>query len=221
MAKVARRYVPKLGLIEQTMGNPEFRQTIQRGLTTTRELIFKGVDLPVDYKGYVGQRLYFDGTYQLAAELARYGFVHCDSGGQHRLVSTDFFDCSLSLTLHSGIAAADKMVKFKWPKGMAVKRSILENNLQYEPPQPGLFDLPRRTRTAPAKRLNLGVVCDLSRKRLRSWIFLGTELLGRRTLMCAELMPICDVAFGQAHIPDLADIQSESSRYDMPPLIEK
>lgn len=213
MAKAARRFAPKLGLIEQTIGNPEFRETIQRGLTTTRALIFRE-DLPVDYKGYVGQRLYFDGTYQLASELARYGFVHDEHGGQHRLISADYFGCSLSLTVHSGVAAADKMIKFKWPKGLVVKRSVLENNLHYEPLQSGLFDTTRRTIISPAKKLNFGIVCELSRKSLRSWAFLGIELLTKRTLLCAELVSICNLTFGQAHIPDLAGVLPDSS-YDM------
>lgn len=207
MPKAGKLSLPKMTVLQQTIGNPDFLGALEDSLITTVDHVFRPGN-PTYLPGYAGQNMYFHSVDNSYHELRRYGFKVKHYMGQLRLYAEASYPCPVYLTF-SGGTFSDAITKFKWEKGAVTRNSILCNRINYKPLQPSLYDEPIDDIDV-LNELNLTVVYDVSPKHLNGWLVLGTEWINKQHLHCPESAVICKRQHEIDTIPDILPIDDDS-----------
>ena len=212
MSLSARRQVPKSDIIQQTLGNYEFLESLQRCLVAAVDKVYQSTN-PYYIPGYVGQNMYFNSAHFGSQELRSSGFKLVTECSQLRLCSDSIFACPVTLTFWSGTLSSG-IVTSKWPRGLATKELVKLNQLTYRPLQPDLFHQ-YISEVDMLQQLHLGVVHDVSSSRLKAWLVVAVNWLDSKRLECAEWTEICHKQFDRQSIPDIEPPINGDSDYFM------
>ncbi len=210
MTKAAKSRLPKMTVLQQTLGNPDFLKTLEDSLATTVDQVYKPGN-PTYLPGYAGQNMYFHSIDNSYHELRRRGFKVESYRGQLRLHSEKGYDCPIYLTF-SGGTFSDNITTFRWQKGIVTRQSILCNQSSYKPLQPTLFDVPVENGDV-FNELYLTAIYDVSSKHLNGWLVMGTEWVNNQKLYCPESAMICKRQHDIDTIPDILPTNDDSNYY--------
>ena len=201
-------------IFQQTIHNQEFRDALERGLITACDQVFTAGN-PTYMSGYIGQSLYYQSAHHVGHELKQLGFRYGSFDQQIRVFAPDTYTMPVHLIFCGGrLDKATDLVTFRWERGITTKRSVWQNRLWYPPLQPRLF-VTGQSRARIAREVILVVVYQMLRKRLVSWIVLGTEWIDGKTLYCPEWSQICDKDLEITAIPDILPVDDDSD-YEIP-----
>ena len=214
MANSARRKAGRSAgreqLVEKFMQDTDVHSALAVAAEELYNQIFLDSKNATHYRGYVGQRIYHDGTYALERALsAQLGFGYNYNRGRHQLVCATYGEENLSLVIHSGVGYS-QTVRFNWPKRMSTFKDILENR-QNRRRQLPLFPSATEPLPDPLVRWNLGIVCSMTKERARMWLFFGTGFKTRQVLECTSVVKVFDYVKPVSRRPDIAGQQDSLS----------
>lgn len=210
MSRPARRRELKLDVVDQTLGNPEFVESIERCLVSAADKVYEA-DNPYYIPAFVGQNMYFNTAHFASQELRSLGFKLTYEQNQLRVRSETYFAKPVTITFWSG-SLVNGIVTSKWPRGMATKQLVLLNQVSHQPLQPSLFQT-QLSNDNVLQELHLGVVHAVKPSSLRAWLVVAVKWLDPKTLECAEWKKVCHREGDRQSIPDIAPVTSDDSDY--------